>query len=405
MSELINRIMRIANTLCIAIALFLPSSLVFADDSLPESIVGYILGETLRFNPNPLNIQSELFGDWALEAVASGLAFHQSNPTGSNLSNHVGVSNLQVDIQKKNGPLKVYIQAGSYAIPTLGQAYLQANKNTESSFGYIPEAYFALSMGNDWSLALGKIPSMGGVEATFSYQNSNIQRGLLWIQTNSVSSGVQLNYQEGNLSAALTVNDGSYSGVYNWVGGLVSIKTSADSAFTASWTGAVTANPTNTDKTPLLQNNAQISNLIYQYTGDRWTVTPYAQYTYTPLNPSIGIYGSTGTLGAAILTTYHVDPLVNGVAPNRHISIPTRVEYQSSFGNSNNANLPAGLMYGPGSSAFSATMTPTIQSGRFFARTEFSYVKVFNGLAGSIFGPSGIINSQFRIMLETGIMY
>lgn len=400
----LNKKAHLARTLCFAISLFFSSS-VYADDELPESIVGYILGETLRFQPSPLTMKSDSFGDWAIEAVASGLLLNQTNPFGGNLANYADFSNLQVDIQKKNGPLKVYIQAGTYSIPTLGQAYLQANKNAESSFGYIPEAYAALSMGTDWSLAVGKIPSMGGVEATFSYQNTNIQRGLLWIQTNSVSHGAQLNYQEGIFSAALTVNDGSYSGVYNWVGGLVSVKAKENIVVTASWTGAVSANPTNTNRTPLLQNNSQITNLIYQYTGDRWTVTPYAQYTYVPINPSIGIYGSSGTIGYAVLTTYHVDPLVNGVAPFRHISIPTRFEYQSSFGNSQNQNLPAGLMYGPGSAAFSATITPTIQSGRFFARTELSYIQIFNGLSGAAFGANGNNDKQFRVMLEAGIMY
>lgn len=377
----------------------------YADDQLPDTIVGYIIGDSLKFIANPLHVSSDTLGDWSMQAVATGIGLSQTNPVASNFSSYLGESNLQASIQKTNGDFRVYIQAGSYAVPVVGQPFVRANSNTESSFGYVPEAYVALNLTKDWTISLGKLASMGGVEATFTYENINIQRGLLWTQTNSVSRGAQLDYRDGFISAAVNVTDGAYSGVYNWVGGLISLQASENSAFTVSWTGALSANSTNSVVTPLLQNNSQITNLIYQYTGDRWTITPYAQYTYIPENKNIGLYGSSGTIGYAILSTYHVDPLTKGVAPYRHISIPTRLEYQSSFGNSQNSDVPSGLMYGPGSSAWSATISPTIQSGRLFARAEFSYVKAFNVLAGSAFGTSGMNNSQVRVMLEAGILY
>ena len=376
-----------------------------AEDLLPDPVIGFVMGDTLQFTPNPLHASSDSLGDWSIQAIGSGLAFQQTNPVPGNFGSYSGISNLQVDIQKTNGPITVYLQAGTYAIPSIGMPYTRASANTESTFGYVPEAYIALAVGKDWSVSLGKLPSMGGVESTFTYENTNIQRGLLWTQTNSVSRGAQINYQDGIFSAAFSVNDGAYSGVYNWIGGLVSVKTGEGSAVTAGWTGSLSPNAMNTTATPLLQNNSQISNLIYQYTGDRWSFTPYAQYTYIPSSPSIGIYGDSGTVGYALLSTYHIDPLTNGVAPYRHISIPTRFEYQSSFGNSRNSNLPAGLMYGPGSSAWSATITPTIQLGKLFARIEFAYVKAFNTTSGSSFGAYGTNNTQVRGMLEAGFLY
>lgn len=376
-----------------------------ADDLLPDPVIGFVMGDTLQFTPNPLHTSSDSLGDWSIQAIGSGLAFQQTNPVPGNFGSYSGISNLQVDIQKTDGPITVYLQAGTYAIPSIGIPYARTATNTESTFGYMPEAYVALAMGKDWSISLGKLPSMGGVEATFTYENTNIQRGLLWTQTNSVSRGAQLNYQDGIFSAAFSVNDGAYSGIYNWVGGLVSVKTGERSAVTAGWTGSLSPNATNTTATPLLQNNSQISNLIYQYTGDRWSFTPYAQYTYIPSNPNVGIYGNAGTVGYALLSTYHVDPLTNGKAPYRHISIPTRFEYQSSFGNVMNDNYSAGLMYGPGSSAWSATITPTIQVGKLFARVELSYVKAFNTLPGSAFGAYGSNNTQVRGMLEAGFLY
>ncbi|MFZ9646622.1 MAG: outer membrane beta-barrel protein, partial [Fluviibacter sp.] len=95
----------------------------------------------------------------------------------------------------------------------------------------------------------------------------------------------------------------------------------------------------------------------------------------------------------------------NGVVPKFHVSIPARFEYQSSYGNNNLANNPAGLMYGPGSAAWSGTLTPTMQWGKVFARGELSYVKAFNSLAGQAFGANGLNNNQTRVMIEAGLLF
>lgn len=375
------------------------------DNEFAGPVLGFSMGDTLSFTENHIPVDSTVLGDWTYQGIATGLSFRQTNPVATNASSYSGFSNAQAIIQKESGPIRVFAQAGLYAIPTLGNAFKRAQPETEGSFGYLPHAYVSLVPNRNWSLAIGKIPSMGGLEATFTFENPNIQRGLLWVQTNSVSRGMQLNFEEGMFSAAVTWNDGAYSGIYNWLGGLASLKPTDNSTYTVSWTGAVSGNSTNTPTTPLLTNNSQITNLIYQYAGERWSFSPYGQYTYVPANQSIGINGSSGTYGFAVLSTYHVTPLVNGQAPKNHISIPVRFEYESSFGNNQVPGNSSGLMFGPGSSAWSATLTPTMQWKRVFARAEFSYVKIFNPLAESAFGANGLNNNQLRLMLEAGLLY
>lgn len=375
------------------------------DNEFAGPVLGFSMGDTLSFTENHISAESAVLNDWTFQGIATGLSFRQTNPVATNASTYSGFSNAQAIIQKESGPLRIFAQAGLYAIPTLGNAFKRAEPETEGSFGYLPHAYVSLVPNKNWSLAIGKIPSMGGLEATFTFENPNIQRGLLWVQTNSVSRGMQLNFEEGMFSAAVTWNDGAYSGVYNWLGGLASLKPTDASTYTVSWTGAVSGNSTNTSTTQLLTNNSQITNLIYQYAGERWSFSPYAQYTYVPANQSIGINGSSGTYGFAVLSTFHVTPLVNGQAPKNHLSIPVRFEYESSYGNSQMPSNAAGLMFGPGSSAWSATLTPTMQWKRVFARAEFSYVKVFNPLAEAAFGANGLNNNQVRLMLEAGLLY
>lgn len=395
--------------LCLVIPLLSSTAIAYEghdpDNEFAGPVLGFSMGDTLSFTENHIPVDSGLLNDWTFQGIATGLSFRQTNPVAMNASTYSGFSNAQAIIQKESGPVRVFAQAGLYAIPTLGNAFKRAQPETEGSFGYLPHAYVSLVPNKNWSLAIGKIPSMGGLEATFTFENPNIQRGLLWVQTNSVSRGMQLNFEEGMFSAAVTWNDGAYSGVYNWLGGLASLKPSDNSTYTLSWTGAVSGNSADTPTTQLLTNNSQITNLIYQYASDRWSISPYGQYTYVPTNQSIGINGSSGTYGFAVLSTYHVTPLVNGKAPKNHISIPVRFEYESSYGNSQVAGNSSGLMFGPGSSAWSATLTPTMQWKRVFARAEFSYVKVFNPLAESAFGANGLNNNQVRLMLEAGLLY
>ena len=127
-------------------------------------------------------------------------------------------------------------------------------------------------------------------------------------------------------------------------------------------------------------------------------VTPYLQYTYVPSNPSIGILGESQTKGVAILTNYRFQgEEING------FSLPFRLEYISSSGSSalNSPN----LLYGVGSAAWSATVTPTYQLSRYFIRGEISYVQALKATPGMAFGSSGSTNNQTRAMIELGLLY
>ena len=63
------------------------------------------------------------------------------------------------------------------------------------------------------------------------------------------------------------------------------------------------------------------------------------------------------------------------------------------------------LLYGQGSAAWSATITPTYQYERVFIRAELSYVQALNISQGMAFGPTGNSSNQTRVMFETGFLY
>jgi len=62
-------------------------------------------------------------------------------------------------------------------------------------------------------------------------------------------------------------------------------------------------------------------------------------------------------------------------------------------------------LYGPGSEAWSLTLTPTFQYKQFFFRGEVSYVHAEDFTSGVVFGKLGTESSQVRGLIETGVIF
>jgi hypothetical protein len=84
-------------------------------------------------------------------------------------------------------------------------------------------------------------------------------------------------------------------------------------------------------------------------------------------------------------------------------SLPVRWEYLSSSGSA--AQNSVNLMYGPGSTGTSLTLTPTFQQGGFFVRGDLAWVHAGSFTKGDVFGPRGLDNNQFRAAAEIGFIF
>ena len=80
-------------------------------------------------------------------------------------------------------------------------------------------AFVKLQAGKNTSFEIGALPTLIGAEYTFSFENMNIERGLLWNQENAVNRGIQVNQTMGKFTASLSWNDGFYSNRYTWLSG------------------------------------------------------------------------------------------------------------------------------------------------------------------------------------------
>ena len=429
--------MILKTTLCVttsAVALLLSSAAFSADLAAPPAstpaadpgpckaaLANPAFGPTIKANPDPVCFTSAI-GDLYVGGAVSGYAYHTAPPfdpaspvgglplnTGRDAQNRIDFSNLMATLQKADGPLQFYVQAGLYSFPTLGlPVYSSLDQNT-LYFGPVPIVYGKYIFNDAWSLQVGRMPTNIGTEFLFTYQNINITRGLLVGQENFFNQGVQVNYASGPWSASVAVVDGFFSGELNWVTGAVTYKIDDNNLVSING-GTHFATFNSLDRgskfqyaTPLTLQNSSILVANYTYTKGPWTATPYFQYTRVDRDQRLGLAGAE-TYGGALLVAYNVT--VN-------FSLGGRIEYIAQSGNRFNPDAATSLLFGAGSSAVSYTITPTFNFDRFFIRGEYSHVDLYgiqlgnlaDGTLGTGFGRTGNVKSQDRYMVETGFTF
>jgi hypothetical protein len=348
----------------------------------------------LSLNPNPYALDVGPLGKWYVGGALTGLGIVQSHPAASDNGGQFDISNGQIFLQKIDGLVQFYVQVGAYTLPTVGTAYVPARHALNDYFGVVPIAYIKLAPSSAFNIEAGKLPTLIGAETNFTFANMNIERGLLWNQEPAISRGVQASYTVNTVTASLSLNDGYYSNVYNWVSGSIVWTMNSASTLTVAGGGNVSRTNISTFATPIAQNNSSIYNLIYTYSHGPWTITPYFQASTINAEPTIGLLRKATSYGGAVLATY---------AFNSNWSLGGRVEYLTSDGTPTDGE--PNLLYGPGSNAVSVTVTPTWQYNRFFVRGEVSYVSASSTTSGDAFGKDGTQTDQLRGLMEAGVLF
>lgn len=332
------------------------------------------------------------FGKIAINGIVDGLFTATSNHVPGDHTNNATLGNGMVWIQKTDGVFQFYVQAGGYDLPSMGSSFLPLDKTLSDLYGPVPVAFVKLQLGKNTSVQVGSLPTLVGAEYTFTFENMNIARGLLWNQEPAISRGIQLNQTMGKVTASLSWNDGYYSNRYNWLSGSL---TYTNGAHALAFVGAGNYGQTAFQKlaTPV-QDNSSIYNVIYTYTKGKWIIQPYFQYNNVPTNKKIGVDKGASTTGGGILASF---------APGKGFSIPVRLEQINASGHGNDGTV--NLLYGPGSNGTSFTVTPTYQKGGLFVRSDLGYVHIGSLTAGNGFGQTGNEQGQFRALLELGFIF
>jgi hypothetical protein len=352
------------------------------------------LAGPLTANPNPFKADIPVFDTIYATGVVSGLAFWQSSPVAGDRDGHFDLSNGQAILQKIDGPFQFYVQAGDYSLPSLGTIYVRASNALSTFFGPVPVGYAKLVPNDVFSIQAGSLPTLIGAEYTFTFQNMNIERGLLWNQEPAISKGVQVNLTTGPVAWSASFNDGFYSSDFDWITGSATWTIDPANTLVFVGGGSVSRSNVNTFASPFFLNNEDIFNIIYTYNAAPWTITPYFQYTNVPRNVALGALRGAESYGGALLVNYSIDSNWN---------LSGRAEIIGTTGSVSRG--AANILYGPGSSAFSFTLTPTYQQGIFFVRGEGSIVDAWGTSAGSVFGRNGNTKTQGRLLIEGGVLF
>lgn len=348
----------------------------------------------LQPNPNPAAFAAGSLGTINVSGVVTGYGLLQDNPSSEDRSGRIDFSNLQMIVQKADGPIQFYVQTGIYSTPGLGIPNSGSIQTSSQMFGFVPVVYGKIKVNDEISIQGGKLPSLIGGERTFTFQNMNIEQGLLFNQSNNINKGVQITYSSGPAVISASLNDGFYSDRLTWLIGSVTYKLDEADRINFSAGANLDRTARESEATPLLQNNSSIYNLAYTHKAGRWIFSPYFQATHVPRDLKLGIVESASTWGGALRGSYAFTP---------EFSLAGRVEYIRQSGNRDTG--VTSLLYGPGSQALSATLTPTYQIDRYYVRGEYSLVKVFDATPSLALGRSGMKTRQNRFAVETGILF
>src|SRR5215472_13857329 len=115
-------------------------------------------------------------GKIAANGIVTGSGMYQDNHVPGDDTGQATLSNGQIFIQKADGKFQYFIQAGVYTLPSLGTAFLPADKTVSNFYGPVPVVFGKVQAGKTTQFLFGALPTLMGAESTFTFQNMNIER-------------------------------------------------------------------------------------------------------------------------------------------------------------------------------------------------------------------------------------
>ena len=317
-------------------------------------------------------------------AIAIAPEFTLYHFAASGAAAYTDVANGLLNVTVDAGNLHANATAGDYAFPTVG--FPLAPETAAGAdvwlYGALPVAAVTYNLNAHLSVAAGKFGALLGQESPFTYQNLDIQRGIGWAMEPTISRGVQVRYANGPWSATLQENDAYYSGSGRALEGLLGWAPSPASNLQFAWIvpGAnVPPNPTTS-----VGNKAEY-DLMYARTIGKLQLLPYLLWVHSPASSALGYTSAENASAAVLIASWAFDP---------RLSIAARYEEARNSSSPSDASLNADLVgFGPGSSAASFTLTPSLRFGNGgILRFEYSHA-------------SGTGLSQNRYGLEFGVTH
>jgi len=267
-------------------------------------------------------------------------------------------------------------------------------------FTPLPLAYFEFTPKKNLNFTIGRLGTLIGYEAPFTYQNNYIQRGLVWNMQPLFHHGLRFSYLGETVSARLGLNDGYYSlGVdsekqdgkkirnlsYALEGslGLTPLKD-----LSLSFNFFIPERDAKPNEVAFPANKRQY-NLVASYVLNNFSLGADLLYVYAPKSNSSQVFRSARAYGLAWHISYDYKPF----------KVSLRAEYVKD--KKDEIDL---VGIGDNNRGYTLTLSPGYYKDHLFIRADLSYVKADKDFADYNNGRPRE-DSQKRIGLELGFSF
>jgi hypothetical protein len=327
-----------------------------------------------------LELKLEPIGTINVNGAITVYTIHSNNKIVPNeYKTRYDVGSVIVSFSKPAEPFGFTLIGGAYATPVVGVGLSKTSQYTDP-FSPIPVAYVEYSPMKGLSVQAGKLPTIIGYESAFTYQNNNIQRGLVWNMQPVINNGVRLTYSADPFFVKLGVNDGFYT--LSTTDPKPALEASL--GLTPIKDGSIALNVIVPHKDSTT-NNREL-NLVASYTLDKFSLGADLLYVEAPESNRAGVPENAKASGVALHLSYDLKPF----------KLSGRIEYVVDNSDAGGIDL-VGL--GNGNKGWTFTITPAYTKGPFFLRGELSYVN-----ADQPFTVNGK-RDQTRVGVEVGFMF
>ena len=282
----------------------------------------------------------------------------------------------------EKSPFGFGFSVGQAWFPVVGQEPIPnpddgngAFSNSDTNFG-IFEAYVEGKLGLV-TVTAGRFATNIGGEAPFTWQNANIQRGLVWAGEPVWFDGVRVSAQYGNFNGYVGVNDRDTDD------GKMALEAGVGTSFDKVDVGFNVLIPDKNDST-----NTRVYNLTVNVNYlDYLPLTLYVDYLSTPQTGD-----DADSVGVALLGEFKV---------NDKLSVGGRIEYVNNDGDGDNYGI------GKGNNAWTFTVTPKYRINKYFyVRGEVSYVTLGNKYyRKDANNPNSLGDNELRLGAEIAFVF
>ncbi|MDE8348170.1 MAG: hypothetical protein POG74_01620 [Acidocella sp.] len=338
--------------------------------------------------PQNIAIDGGPLGQIVFSGGVDGGFYAQSNAPKNTKTYGAALGNALVELQKTTGIVQFTIEIGAYSAQTLGAAPVV---NNYFSVSPLFAGYITIAPNDNVSVSAGQLNPLVGYEGAQDWLNTGEFFSAIAATQPGQGRGVQIALTQGTLSASLSLTDGYYTGVVNYLQGIGSWAPNEQNSLSVYGGGNLGRTGVNAlGSGNVLLNNSTLLGAFYTRTQGGLSITPEVQVQYANPNAALGLGGYARNLSAAVFALYQFS--------GTNYSLGGFVEYATQASNKAATTTADFFGTGPNSSFYGVSIAPAWQKGNLFARADL-------GLLHAHVTAGGAKPLALQTTMEVGLLF